>query len=101
MREGYEPIEGTERAPLEGASSTGRVAEDEQIEVTVIVRPDPTAAPIAESDQPLDRATLGRLRGAATADLEAVAALANRHGVTVESVEAERRRVVVAGPAHR
>ena len=104
------PLTGSERPPLEGATASGPVAADERVEVTVILRPDPARAgdvpdveaeglrPVAERRH-LSPDELARLRGAAPADMEAVAGFARAHSLEVTESDAGRRRMVLAGPA--
>jgi kumamolisin len=99
MRDGYSPVSGSARDVLPGASPAGPFPGEERIEVTVVFRPDPDQPAVPAAEVPLTREELGRARGAAASDVRAVAAFADRHGLTVEETDPSRRRMVIAGPA--
>jgi kumamolisin len=102
-------LEGSHRAPVEGAERVGDVAPSEQITVTVFVRRDPGAHPVADlrteaGKRPQDRRYLSPSEveasfGAAPADLQAVVDYAESKGLQASAASAARRSVRVTGPA--
>jgi kumamolisin len=103
------PIEGSHRDPLPGAVAVGASDPDEQLVVTVYVRPDPNASPqfdpAAEAQQrPRERhylspAELAAQFGADPADLAAVADWARGRGLSVVSQNVAARSIRLAGTA--
>jgi kumamolisin len=98
MREGYTTQAGSERPPVEGATSTGPVPAGEQVFVTVILRPDPSL-PAPPPGTIIGRTELSRVRRASDADLAAVSSFASGNGLTVVKSDPVRRRIVLCGPA--
>jgi kumamolisin len=102
-------LEGSHRAPVEGAERVGDVASGEEITVTVFVRRDPGAHPVADprteaGKRPQDRrylspSDLQTSFGAAPADLQAVVDYAESTGLQASAASAARRSVRVTGPA--
>src|ERR1700689_5270948 len=90
-------IEGSERAPLEGATQAGPLDPSATVEVTVYLRP-PAGAPEA-GDALMSREELAERRGATPADLDAVARFAGDHGLDVVERDGPGRRVRLRGPA--
>ncbi|HWE58042.1 MAG TPA: S53 family peptidase [Acidimicrobiales bacterium] len=100
MADEYLDVDGSSRPPLTGATPSGPVPDDEALQVTVVLRPDPALAQeAAAATAPVSRAELARLRGADPAELAAVEAFAGDHGLTVEESDRAGRRVVLSGPA--
>ena len=102
-------IPGSMQTALAGAVSLGPVDPDQDLEITVRLRAAPGRAPLdlqaAVADQPpasrqyLSREQFAQAHGASAADIAAVAAFAQQHGMTVVSRSAPQRRVVLAGTA--
>lgn len=94
------PLKGSERRPLSGAREVGAVDRSEVITVSVYVRPNPGAAPlapIADGRGPRDAAAFAAARNATAEDLAAVEAFARHAGLTVVESSAEKRSVRLAG----
>ena len=101
-------VRGSERAPQPDAWASRPSPPDEQLEVTVRIRPKtaPDAlAPTAFADLPpqdrtyLSRDELDAQLGAAPQDMDAVMQFARASGLTVVRADMAQRSVVVAGPA--
>lgn len=91
------PLEGSERAPLEGARPVGPVDPNERIEVSVYVRPGrPLETPEGGH---LTREELAQRFGADPHDVAEVRSFAADHGLTVDEVDRTRRVVTLSGPA--
>jgi phospholipase C len=94
----YVPFEASRRHPLTAATRVGAVPDDEQIEVSIYLKPrDVTPTPVS-GEHPRD--TLRKARVTAHAgDIKLVTDFAADNGLTVVSVDPGRRLVRVAGPA--
>jgi kumamolisin len=102
-------LEGSHRHPVDGVERVGDVAADEEITVTVFVRRDPGARPVADpaaeaNKHPQDRryllpAEVEASFGAAQADLQAVVDYAASKGLRPSAVSRATRSVRVTGPA--
>lgn len=98
-------LHGSERDPLPGARALGPASADERLEATVIVRPSAPALwrdlleRISRGEQRprLTREAFAQLHGAGVPDLNAIAAFAAAHGLSVVQQHAARRTVVLAG----
>ncbi len=104
--QGYQKLAGSERKPLPGASPVGPVDPNEQIEVTIYLRPPVTsnlADTISEQAQktrrPLSREEYDATQSAAPEDIAKVEQFAAAHNLTVVSTDPVRRRMVLAGSA--
>ncbi len=93
---GYQPVSGSERVARAGARRVRDAQPQAPVQVTVVLRR-PAGAPAAERAARIDRAEAERLLGADPADLEAVQAFADGHGLAVRSVDRAARAVVLAG----
>ncbi|WP_250501199.1 S53 family peptidase [Caballeronia sp. GAWG1-5s-s] len=100
------PLNGSERAPLQGAKPVGKADPDERLEVTLLVRrrsSDAFAKHMAElaaqgtSARHIGHDDFTRDFGADDADLSAVRSFAQRHGLAVVECHAARRAVVLSG----
>lgn len=101
------PLPGSERQAPRGARRLGALPEDEQVEVTVVLRPrggGPTAEAVApyttarvRGRSYLSRAELAASSGAAEDDLRRVADFAAAHGLAVVESSGPRRTVRLAG----
>src|SRR5262245_23636438 len=99
------PLPGSERAPLPGAKVVGPTNPNEQIEVTVLLRPRTSGAAAAAAltaklpheRQYLSRSDLADATGADPNDIAAVEAFAQAHGLDVVETSIARRSVVLAG----
>ena len=106
---GYVRLEGSERRPPPGARRAGPADPKETFTVTVRVRRRP-GAPLAPDHAhwmatPPGRRTFvthnefSRTYGAAPTDLEAVAAFARKHGLSVAATSVAGRTVTLSGAA--
>jgi kumamolisin len=100
------PLQGSERAPLQGARSVGKADPNERFEVSVLVRrqagqdfqaqlaravaPDGSEAHITRDD-------FAKEFGASPSDINAVKKFANDHGLAVVQEDAARRTLVLSG----
>ncbi len=101
-------LAGTERKPLVGARSLGKVNPQERISVSVLVRPRQPlpirkpafqqllTAPVLDR-QYLSREELRDRHGAAPADLDRLEAFAHEHELTVVQRSEAERRLVLSG----
>lgn len=91
------PLAGSER-PSPGGEVVGPVDPQAPVEVSVVVRRAPGAAEPTPG-RVLSRAEFAAAHGAASADLDAVAAYARASGLQVTGSDRARRTVGLAGPA--
>lgn len=100
------PLNGSERAPPQGAKPVGKADPDERLEVTLLVRrrsSDAFAKHMAElaaqgtSARHIGHDDFTRDFGADDSDLSAVRSFAQRHGLAVVECHAARRAVVLSG----
>jgi kumamolisin len=95
------PVEGSGRAALGGAREVGPADPNEQIRVSVYVRPgrplDPVEGPAAEGRH-LSREEFAQTFGADPDELAEVQRFAADNGLTVDEVDRARRVVVLSGP---
>lgn len=101
-------IPGSERAPVAGTRSVARPLVDEEIEVTVVVRPR-AALPVptatvqqgtkASAKAAVTRANFAANYGADPKDIAAVKQFATDHQLRVVRSSAKRRNVILAGSA--
>ncbi len=104
------PLSGSERMPVAGAKVIGAVNPEEQLQVTVVLKPKASreetqkairalaSQPLAERKH-LTREQFAAERGAQPADIEKVEEFAHEYGLSVVSADAARRAVVLAGTA--
>jgi kumamolisin len=101
-----EPVHGSDRKPMPGARDVGDANPQERLEVTVMLRqPADDAlkarlAALAAGDRSsgfLSREAYARQFGADPADIAAVTAFAQAHGLAVVITHPERRTMVLAG----
>jgi len=101
-------IPGSSPAALAGAVALGPVDPEQNIEITVSLRPSPAAAPLdlqsaaapeLKSRRYLSRHQFAQSHAASADDISAVSDFANRCGITVISSSAAQRRMVLAGSA--
>ncbi len=99
-------VEGSERSVLPNAHAIGPADQHERLEVSVILRPQSPDTLIEQvsrlvradrSGGPMSREDFAAAHGASTADLAAVNAFANLHGLSVVQQHAARRTVVLSG----
>ncbi len=105
----FVPIPGSERLRPTSHRRIGAADAAARIGVTIVVRPRPGSPPLPDlahwqSTPPGKRKFLkpeeyARIHGAAQADMDAVAAFAAEHGLTVSSSHTGRRHVTVEGTA--
>jgi kumamolisin len=97
---------GSERTALPNARTLGPADQSERLEVSVIVRPqardalEERVSRLARADRsmsPLSRESFAAAHGASTADLAAVKAFAQLHGLSVVQQHAARRTIVLSG----
>jgi len=102
----HRPLRGSERAPMPGASSTGKADPKERFEVTMLLKRQSSdvlgdrVARLARgerSDQPMTREDFARQFGAHPEHLAAIRKFAGAYGLTVEREHAARRTVVLSG----
>jgi len=102
----HRPLRGSERAPVPGASSTGKADPKERLEVTILLKRQSgdvlgdRVARLARgerSDQPMTREDFARQFGAHPEHLGAIRKFAATFGLTVEREHAARRTVVLSG----
>ena len=100
------PLNGSERAPYNGAHATGKADPAERLEVTVLVRRrshDAFAARVSSlaaakpSDKHIAHDEFARQFSADPADLAAVKTFAGQHGLSVVGEDATRRTVILSG----
>ena len=98
-------LQGSEREPLPGARALRPAAADERLEVTVMLRPS-GATPWQERLEqlargarpaPLTREVFAETHGASESDLDAVAAFAAAHGLTVLTRHPARSTITLGG----
>ncbi len=101
MPPGHQPIQGSEKEPLPGATKVGPVPAEQEVRVSIILRRRGGAElPAVEpSGQALSRREFAERFGADPTDLERIEQFAAEHGLEVRESDAARRTVVVAGPA--
>jgi kumamolisin len=101
----YVAVPGSERAPMSGATKSGECDPNEEVNVTVVVRPRPLSKnvkPLNESiasGERLTRTQYARRYGADAEDLEKVEAFARAHGLKVSSANEASRTVKLTGTA--
>jgi kumamolisin len=98
-------LAGSERELVPGHTRVGEVDLNDEVEVTVYVRPrapvdwvDEEAARPASERRRLTREEWGAAHGAAQEDIDAVVAFAQGAGMTVTAVDPARRAVHLRGP---
>jgi kumamolisin len=100
------PLKGSERRPLRGATSVGKAAPAERLEVTLLLRRGDAnglkervqnLAVGAKTRGTMSRADFDRQFGATSADLAAVKTFAATNGLAVVQEHAGRRTVVLSG----
>jgi len=101
----YVAVPGSVREPMPGANKSGSCDPNEEVRVTVVVRPRPLSSDV----KPLEEAIAGgerltrdqyeRRYGADAADVEKVREFARAHGLTVSSVSLAARTVKLTGTA--
>ena len=102
MAHSNHPLAGSERTPMHGARLVGTADPNERLEVTVIVRR-PASSNLAHhltqaaAGKFLTRDEFAQAHGADAADLDAVAAFAHMHNLTVVERSAPRRSVTLSG----
>ena len=98
-------LQGSEREPLPGARALRPAAAEERLEVTVMLRPS-GATPWQERLEqlargarpaPLTREVFAETHGASESDLDAVAAFAAAHGLTVLARHPARSTITLGG----
>ena len=100
-----QPIPGSHRDPVPGATPIGRTPGDQRLEVTVVVRrrdPAGLRSHVAELGQggrraPMGHADFAAAYGADDVDLEQVAAFAAAQGLSVAQQNPGRRTVILTG----
>ncbi|MGD0124368.1 MAG: S53 family peptidase [Terriglobia bacterium] len=101
----YLAVPGSEREPMPGASQSGTCDPNEQVQVTVVIRPRPlgkNVKPLAEviaSGERLTRAQHEERYGADSTDVEKVREFARAHGLAVSGVSLAARTVRLTGTA--
>jgi kumamolisin len=100
------PVEGSDRRPMAGAKLIGPADVSERLEVSVLLRQTATAGlqdrieRLNKGDYslaPLSREAFAATHGAAKADIAAVESFAVAHHLTVVSISAPRRTIVLSG----
>ncbi len=93
----YIPFEASRRPPPAAATRMGDVPDDEQIEISIYLKPR-DLSPAPDSDHP--RAALSAARAEVHKDdIRLISEFAGEHGLTVLSVEPGRRLVRLSGSA--
>jgi len=102
------PIKGSERAPMPGATDMGDADPRERLEVSVLLRPADAKAWAAQSaalqsnpPPPISREAFAAQFGADPADVAALGAFAEAHGLAVVASDLGRRTVVLSGTVAR
>ncbi|MGI0090237.1 MAG: S53 family peptidase [Nitrososphaerales archaeon] len=100
------PIVGSEKSIPRGARQIGLANPEERIEVTIILRQNPSTAALADeisSLEPRHRIYFSReefaagAHGAASEDMDMVQNFARRHGIEIMEASGPKRSVVVSG----
>jgi kumamolisin len=100
------PLAGSERQPLAGATLLGPSDPNERTEITLVLRHNALGAlqdrvqRLTRGDYslaPLTRSAYAAAHGALPGDIEAVKTFATGHNLTVVSVDAARRAIVLSG----
>jgi len=108
MNETSVHLEGSRREGLEGAKMIGDVDPKEKIEVTVYLRPNPSAPKLdagkvastsAKSRDHLTRKQFAKMYGALESDAKKVQEFGKKNGLQVEATDLARRSVVLSGTA--
>ncbi|HEY4387454.1 MAG TPA: protease pro-enzyme activation domain-containing protein, partial [Ktedonobacteraceae bacterium] len=97
-------LPGSERSPLEGARALGPVSPNDQVEVSVYLRP-PTTSNLAKDiadrvvgqQKPLSREEYATSHAASPEDIALVEQFAHEYNLTVIEVDATRRVVRLSG----
>src|SRR5262245_15393955 len=101
MANSTHPIRGSNRAPVEGARSTGPADPNERVEVSIRIRPrawDQVQSRVDEgAAQHLTHQEFEARHGADPSDFDKVAAFAKQQGLVVVEQSIPRRTVVVSG----
>ena len=107
LPDGYRPLPGSERKPARGAQRVNPANPDDRLTVSVYVRRNPDAPPLAELEdwmagppghrEFLTREDMATAHGAAQADLDAVTQFGRNHGLTVTETSPARRMVALTG----
>ena len=101
----YVAVPGSERQPMSGASKSGSCDPNEEVQVTVAIRPRPISKdvkPLAEaiaSGERLTRDQYERRYGADSQDVEKVREFAHAHGLAVSGVSLASRTLKLTGTA--
>src|SRR5215472_1658795 len=99
----YVNLPGSERKPMPGATKSGTIDPNEQMQVTLILRPrpaertQPSLEALVASGQRITREQLAASYGANPADVKEVRAFAAATGLAVAEVNEPARSVVLAG----
>ena len=100
------PLKGSERQPLPGATAVGQAAPNERLEVSILLRRrnlDALQSKLSSltsrgaASEHLSRDEFEKQFGADSADLAAVGKFAATHGLSVVQADAGRRTVVLSG----
>ncbi len=101
----YAAVPGSAREPMPGASQSGSCSPNEEVRVTVVIRPRPLGKdvkPLAEvvaSGERLTRPEYEERYGADPNDVEEVRKFAHTHNITVSEVNLAARTVKLTGTA--
>jgi kumamolisin len=101
----YVAVPGSEREPMSGASQSGSCDPNEEVQVTVVIRPRPLGTnvkPLAEviaSGERLTRVQYEERYGADSKDVEEVRKFARAHDLTVDGVSLAARTLKLKGTA--
>src|SRR6516164_4287418 len=99
----YVKLPGSEREPMPGATKTGGVDPNEQMIVTLILRPrpagrkQPSLDKLVASGQRISREQLASNYGADPSDVEKVSEFAAAKGLTVADVNEAARSILLTG----
>src|ERR1700753_2373761 len=93
----YVPFEASRRHPPVAATRVGDVPEDEQVEISLYMKPR-EVSPVAGADHPREALRAARA-DAHQDDIRLITEFAGEHGLTVISVEPGRRLVRLSGSA--
>lgn len=107
LPDGYRPLPGSERKPARGAQRVNPANPDDRLTVSVYIRRNPDAPPLAELEdwmaappghrEFLTREEMATAHSAAQADLDAVTQFGRNHGLTVTETSPARRMVALTG----
>ncbi|MDB5394419.1 MAG: peptidase propeptide [Rhodospirillales bacterium] len=98
VRSAFVPLPGSEKSPLPGSKKVGPLPDDEQIEVSVFLRPrSPVPPPGDALAKPMTRRAFAQKHGADPSDIDKIVQYAKSKGLRVIDKDAARRLVILSG----